>query len=83
MPRFSLRLRVVVSIAFLLAVAPVAAQWFVSLANGSAIFGGAEAPEGLTAVLANLPWSEWAIVFGVGHCIYRRHPDRRLDRLVV
>ncbi|MGA7612223.1 MAG: hypothetical protein WCF49_18810, partial [Xanthobacteraceae bacterium] len=63
MPRFSLRLRIVVSIAFLLAVAPVAAQWFVGLANGSVIFGGGEAPEGLTVVLANLPWSEWAIVF--------------------
>ena len=58
-----LRLRIVVSIAFLLAVAPVAALWFVGLANGSVIFGGGEAPEGLTAVLANLPWSEWAIVF--------------------
>jgi hypothetical protein len=63
MPRFSSRLRIVVSIAFLLAVAPVAAQWFVGLANGSVIFGGGEAPEGLTVVLANLPWSEWAIVF--------------------
>jgi hypothetical protein len=35
----------------------------VGLANGSVIFGGGEAPEGLTVVLANLPWSEWAIVF--------------------
>ena len=63
MPRFSLRLRIVVSIAFLLAVAPVAAQWFGGWANGSVMCGGGEAPEGLTAVLANLPWSEWAIVF--------------------
>ena len=77
MPQFSLRLRIVVSIAFLLAVAPVAAQWFVGLANGSVIFGGGEAPEGLTA-RAGQP-----AVVGVGHCIYRRHPDRRLDRLVV
>jgi hypothetical protein len=63
MPRFSLRLRIVVSIAFLVAVAPVAAQWFVGLANGSAIFGGGEAPAALTALLAALPRSTSAIVF--------------------
>ena len=63
MPRFSLRLRVVVSIAFLVAVAPVAAQWFVGLANGSAIFDGGEAPAALTALLADLPRSTSAIVF--------------------
>src|SRR6516165_1617273 len=63
MPRFSLRLRVVVSIAFLVAVAPVAAQWFVGLANGSAIFDGGEAPAALTGLLAALPRSTFAIVF--------------------
>ena len=62
-PRFSLRMRVVVSIAFLVAVAPVAAQWFVGLANGSAIFDGGEAPAALTALLADLPRSTSAIVF--------------------
>jgi hypothetical protein len=63
MPRFSLRLRIIVSIAFVLAIAPVAAQRFVGLANGSALFEGRELPAGLTAALANLPWSMWAIVF--------------------
>lgn len=63
MPRFSLRLRVVVSIAFLVALAPVAARWFVGLANGSAIFDGGEAPAALTALLADLPRSTSAIVF--------------------
>jgi hypothetical protein len=63
MPRFSQRLRIVVSIAFLLAVAPPAAQWFVSLANGSAIFDGGEAPAVLSGLLASLPWSTSAIVF--------------------
>jgi hypothetical protein len=63
MPRFSLRLRIVVSIAFLVSIAPVAAQWFVALANGSAIFDGWEAPPALTALLADLPRSTFAIVF--------------------
>src|SRR5215471_8365295 len=57
MPRFSLRLRVFVSIAFLVAVAP--AQWFV----GSAIFDGGETPAALTALLADLPRSTFAIAF--------------------
>ncbi len=63
MPRFSLRLRIVASIAFLVSIAPVAAQWFVGLANGSAIFDGGEAPAALTALLADLPRSTSAIVF--------------------
>jgi len=63
MPRLSLRLRIVVSIAFLVSIAPVVAQWFVALANGSAIFDGGEAPPALTALLAELPRSTSAIVF--------------------
>jgi hypothetical protein len=63
MPRFSLRLRIIVSIAFLLAVTPVAAQWFVGLANSSAIFDGGVTPAAVTTVLANLPLPAWAVVF--------------------
>jgi hypothetical protein len=84
MPRFSLRLRIIVSIAFVLAIAPVAAQWFVGLANGSALFEGRELPAGLTAALANLPWSMWAIVFMGGIMIgawtdwwFRTFDDKR------
>jgi hypothetical protein len=57
MARFSRRLRIIVSIAFALAMVPIAARWAILFANDSAIPKDLQEPIAVLASVADKPWS--------------------------
>jgi hypothetical protein len=57
MARFSRRLRIIVSIAFALAMVPIAARWAIVFANDSAMPEALQEPVGGLASVADEPWS--------------------------
>ena len=59
----------IVSLIFALAIAPISVQWFIGLANGSALVPTTEVPPGLATLLARLtesPWSTPTLLFIAG-----------------
>jgi hypothetical protein len=67
MVRFSFALRVIVSIAFVLAVAPVIARWFAMQTETPGILAGLQpGPTAQLAAMADLPWLMPTILFLFG-----------------